>query len=1226
MAIHDAPQIEIHLLGEIQVTVGGALLGGKRYAKVLALLAYLAVESGRRHSREALADLLWPALGADEARTNLRQALYYLRRAFGNNNFLVTDRTSVGVSEGSYWLDLEAFLAAENSCPHCTAGQPPCSSCLNAMARRMTLYRGDFLAGLTVEEVPAFEEWRAKQREWLHCEALGLLERLRAGHEQRGELEQALTYARRYTLLEPWDEEGQRQLMALLARNGQKGAALAQYESCREILARDLGLEPEAATYSLMERIRNDGLLPSPQKPVSATVRANRRQATIVCGRFIIRGENDPEIIAEQLRTPRQLCSRLMQRHGGQLAQTHGGSFFVYFGYPIASESAAVQAVRASLQLVQEAGVGLCIGIHTGVIVTGNDPALPDTAGVASNIASRLCDAAEPEGVVISESTRRLIEGFFHVENPHDTDASPVSQIYRVVGQTDANSRLDVRQRLTPLVGRRAELARLRQLWKESKKGPGQFILIRGEPGIGKSRLIRALRDGVANEPCTVRELHCFPEYLHSPLRPVVVLLETVFQLLPTDPPAVRRDKIRSYLAEQYPAILSETLPVVAALLDAADDDAPGLPPQSHKERTFQVLHQLLGALAARQPLLLIVEDLHWVDPSSLELLQRLASEPIAAPVLTVCSARPEFQAAGLSDETTVELGPLSDTNVSQLVDGLGIPLDEDARQRIVSKAEGVPLFAEEMALMKASTASDAEIPATLQYLLLARLDALQEARHTAQLAATIGRRFDRALLERVATDEPVALDSALRILREERIITPVDKDGSVFEFRHGLIQEAAYRSQTREDRRRAHHRIAEALECHFPQHAAQQPDQLARHFADAGAAAQALPRWLAAGRRALRASANAEAADHLRNGLALLKQLPADDKRREWELNLLLPLGQALLTLHGYGSAEAAAVYERAFALCHEQMPDRQRFEVLWGRWMVSSSREDSNFSVSEELASELLDAALASKDTNLLSYAHSANANIALWRGEFERACYSAETALASPINPLHPPLDGYDPHVSSLAHLSWARSRQGRIQEAREASERSIALAQTLEHADSLCFALIHAALLHSFLHDKSLAVDHAEQALIIADRYRLALWQSASRMVLGWAQAIDGDARGIERIQASAARAQDVMPSVMGAFLYALAEAYGFLDESSAQLKTIDVALETTAKVGDQLHQADLYRLRGEALFRLGHHEQADVAFDTALRIAKQQGAHAIARRIKDVLESLTTDRV
>src|SRR5690554_3980509 len=390
MASQSAPKIEIYLLGEMQVTIGGASLSGKRYAKVLALLAYLAVEAGRRHSREALADLLWPALGADEARTNLRQALYYLRRALGDTNFLRADRTTVGVSEDSYWLDLRAFLETDNTCPDCTADQPPCSACLQTMARRMTLYRGEFLAGLTVEEVPEFEEWRGKQRERLHCEALGLLERLRAGHEQRGELEQALTYARRYTLLEPWDEEGQRQLMALLARNGQKGAALAQYESCREILARDLGLEPEAATYSLMERIRNDGLLPSPQKPVSATVRANRRQATIVCGRFIIRGENDPEIIAEQLRTPRQLCSRLMQRHGGQLAQTHGGSFFVYFGYPIASESAAIQAVRASLQLVQEAGVGLCIGIHTGVIVTGNDPALPDTAGVASNIAARL--------------------------------------------------------------------------------------------------------------------------------------------------------------------------------------------------------------------------------------------------------------------------------------------------------------------------------------------------------------------------------------------------------------------------------------------------------------------------------------------------------------------------------------------------------------------------------------------------------------------------------------------------------------------------------------------------------------------------------------------------------------------------------------------------------------------------------------------------------------------
>lgn len=411
-----------------------------------------------------------------------------------------------------------------------------------------------------------------------------------------------------------------------------------------------------------------------------------------------------------------------------------------------------------------------------------------------------------------------------------------------------------------------------------------------------------------------------------------------------------------------------------------------------------------------------------------------------------------------------------------------------------------------------------------------------------------------------------------------------------------------------------AHRRVAEALQHHFPQRATHQPEQVARHFTAAAAPAEALPWWLAAGRRALHASANSEAVDHLRNGLALLEQLPADEQRHGQELDLLLPLGQALLTLRGYGSAEAAAVYERAFALCRDQASGRQHFETLWGRWMVSSSREDCNFSVSAELAAELLRVAQASKDVTLMSYAHAANANIALWRGQLEQACHCAEAALASPSAPHPAALDGHDPHVASLSHLSWARSRQGRTQEARNASTRSITLAETLDHPDSLCFALVHAALLHCFLRDPSLAADCAEQALAVADRYRLALWKSASSMVLGWVQVFNGDARGIERIKISASGARNVMPGVLVAFLHALAEAYGFIGESRAQLRIIEDALITAGNVGEQLHQADLYRLKGEALIRLGHHEEARAALNAAQRLAAEQGANAISLRI------------
>lgn len=1232
------PRLQLHLLGDMQVTLDGAPLAGKLYGKVLALLAYLAVEASRNHTREQLADLLWPAMTAEAARTNLRQAVYYLRRALSAGTddtpgFLIANRDTINFSPNSpCWLDIQEFTAPLPDCLVCATDQArsPCAGCIDIMERRASLYRDEFLTGLILEEAPEFDEWRDGKRESLHREMLALLERLRQHQRQRAP-RRALVHAQRYTDLAPWDEEGHRQLMQLLAESGQRGAALTQYETCRALLSRELGVEPGASTQALAERIRNDapdttpaGRIHSASTP-AVSANSERRQATVLCCSFALSGNEDSEEIMERLRWPHQRCTELAHSHGGHIVQAHGGIILAYFGFPSAFEDAAQHAVHAALAIMDELSpqTALRIGVHTGIIITDSGSALPDTAGIASTIAQRLCDKAAANEVVISDATRSLVQGYFQLQALHQQTSGEASQrqsAYKVIRRTRAKTRLDAASRLSALVGRQAELALLHALWNEAIEDGGRLLLVRGDAGLGKSRLIRTLRDTLAETACTIRELHCFPEYSQTPLYPVIALLGSLSGFTPDDPSAIRLHKLSAHLARHHPALHDEAMALLAPLLSKNPEDTSPSPWQQQKQRILSILLELVDSAATRQPLLILMEDLHWMDPSSLELLERFARIRTKKPVLMLLTARNGFQPPWIGAEASLELPPLSDADIAQLIAGVDSSLPAETIRRITARADGVPLFAEEMALLAAEPSAVDKIPATLHFLLLARLDLLKEARHIAQLAATVGREFDRELLERIAEVDSHSLDEAMNGLLDAHLITASPASATDFRFRHGLIQEAAYHSQTRSDRQAAHRRIAEALTTHFPRRATRQPERIAHHFTQAGAAAEAIPWWLAAGRRALRTFAYPEAVNHLRSGLALIRQRPPDDERGALELDFLLPLGQALLALRGYGSAEAAAVYDRAFELCRDLAPDLRRFEVLWGLWMVSSSRQNSSFSTSTRLAQELLHNARKSKDGELLAYAHSANANVSLWRGEIGSACRYAEIVIASsPKTKRLDRLGGHDPRVSSLGHLSWARFYQGQHRKALAASRRSIEVAQQLSDPDSTCFALVYAGELRRFMHDAPGTIRYAQEALALANQYQLALWQGGSAMQLGWARAFAGDAAGIEQITASAAAMTEVMPGVLVSFLHALAEAHGFLEQREAQLDAVEKALRAAASTDEHFHKAELYRIKGESLARLDRPGEALEAFHEAKRIAHEQGAQAIALRASTAMD-------
>jgi tetratricopeptide (TPR) repeat protein len=321
------------------------------------------------------------------------------------------------------------------------------------------------------------------------------------------------------------------------------------------------------------------------------------------------------------------------------------------------------------------------------------------------------------------------------------------------------------------------------------------------------------------------------------------------------------------------------------------------------------------------------------------------------------------------------------------------------------------------------------------------------------------------------------------------------------------------------------------------------------------------------------------------------------------------------MLRLRGYGSAEAAAVYDRAFALCREGEATTDRFEALWGLWMVSSSRTESGFAASAALSRELLTAAEDAGQPFLHSYATSAAANIALWQGRLEDACRYAEAAVAGHVEPQRGDrrLDGHDPRVAGYAYTSWARFAQGRVRDATEASARSVALARTLDHPDSLCFALVHAATLRRFMRDAAAAMELAQEAMALASRYDLPLWQGAGALVTGWALAYNGDANSLEILSASVGGVRRVMPGILVAFLHPLAEVYGFLGDTEAQLRTVDEALAAAARLDEHFHLPDLLRLRGEGLARLERTVEAAAALAEAMRVAEAQGAHAFQLR-------------
>ena len=843
---------------------------------------------------------------------------------------------------------------------------------------------------------------------------------------------------------------------------------------------------------------------------------AQRRQLTVLFCDLVdstpLARQLDPEDYREVVRAYQTACADVIQRFDGTIAQYLGDGLLVYFGYPQAHEDDAQRAVRAGLEILDamaplkarlaaDKGLRLAVrlGIHTGLVVVGamgtggrqESLALGDTP----NIAARLQGLAAPDTVVISDATWRLVQGYFACDDlgsqPLKGVETPV-QAYRVLGTSGAQSRLDVvsPRGLTPLVGRETEVAVLRERWAQARDGLGQVVVLSGEAGIGKSRLVMALKEHVAGEPHTRWECRCSPYFQDSALYPLIDRSQRALQFGRDESPETKLQKLEVAL-ERYGLAQPETVALWAALLSVplADPYPPlNLTPQRQKQQTLEAIVALLLALAAEQPVLFIIEDVHWIDPSTLEFLTLLIDQGPTARLLTLLTCRPEFHTpwgfrAHLTPLTLTRLPRPQVAQMSVRVAG-GKALPPEVVEQIVAKTDGVPLFVEELTktVLESGLLREGEeryeltgplpplaIPATLHDSLMARLDRLATVKDVAQLGATIGRTFAYELLQAVSPLDDATLQHSLRQLVEAELVYQRGvPPQATYTFKHALIQDAAYQSLLRSTRQQYHQRIAQVLAEQFPETVETQPELLAHHYTEAGLSALAVVYWQRAGKRASERSAYVEAISHLRKGLAVLQMLPDTPARLQQELALQTTLGPALIATKGYGAPEVAQAYTRARELCQQMGETPDVFPVLRGLWVFHEARAE--LQVARELAEQLLVLAQRLQDPVHLIEAYRALGNTLFWLGEFAPARGHLEQGIALYDFQQHRALAflyGTDPAVMCLSYAAWALWLLGYPDQARRRSAEALTLAQELSHSPSLAVALAWAALSPSVL---------------------------------------------------------------------------------------------------------------------------------------------------------------
>jgi len=1012
----------------------------------------------------------------------------------------------------------------------------------------------------------------------------------------------------------------------------------------------------------LLRAIRELGGIPPTSPKLSSSQQkiqepAERRQVTVLfsdlVGSTALSARMDPEDLREVISAYQKSVAETVRRFGGFVAKYMGDGVLVYFGYPEAHEDDAERAVRAGLELIAavialktRASLQTRVGIATGLVVVGDligsgEAQERGIVGETPNLAARLQGIAEPNMVVIAEGTRRLLGNLFELEDLGAKDlkgiAGPV-RAWAALRPSTVESRFEALHAsgLTALVGREEDTELLLRRWSRAKNGEGQVVLLSGEAGIGKSRLTAALLESVAGEPHTRLRYFCSPLRTDSAFYPIISQMERAAGLLHDDTPQQKLDKLDALLTQTSTSMQDAAL--IAELLSLPNDGRRPtleLTPQQRRQKTLEALTAQMEALSRQSPVLMIFEDAHWADPTSLEAFGLVVDRIRTLRGLLLVTFRPEFELPwiGQPHVTALTINRLTERDVSAMIDRIvgNKRLPASIRQDISERTDGIPLFVEEMtkAVLEAEAEGTAErvaaavpspalaVPASLHASLMARLDRLGPAKEVAQIGAAIGREFSHALLAAVAGKPEAELGSTLeRLMAAGLLFRQGVPPHATYLFKHALVQDTAYGTLLREPRRALHARIAETLESQFTE---TQPELLAHHCTEAGLIEKAAGLWGKAGQRSLERSALVEAAEQLTRALSQIAALPRTPTLRREEIKLQVALIAPLIHVRGYAAPEVKAAAERARLLIEqaEALGERPEdplllFSVLYTFW--ASSYVGFNGDVIRELAAQFLALAQKHGATILLVVGHRLMGSSLLHTGNIAqgRAHYDQSIAFYDPIE--HRPLAtrfGHDNRVAALAFRALAHWVLGYPEAANADIQQALNYAREIGQAATLMVALSCTCWTHIPCGNYGAATRQIEEALALADEKAAPFWKALGMMSQGWLFALDGKCADAVHTLTSGIIAYRSTGATLLLPLYLshLAKAHAELGQFDDAWRSIGEAMTAVETTKERWCEAEIHRIAGEIALRAPKADAAEAQayFERALQTARQQKA-------------------
>jgi class 3 adenylate cyclase/tetratricopeptide (TPR) repeat protein len=974
-------------------------------------------------------------------------------------------------------------------------------------------------------------------------------------------------------------------------------------------------------------------------------------------GSTALSGRLDPEDMWGVIASYHACIAEAVGRHNGMIARYMDDGVLAYFGYPRAQEDDAEQAVRAALVLVDavanlqtniNAALQVRIGIATGTVIVSEllideTPAEQAVVGATPNLAARLQTLAEPWAVLICPQTRRLTGGHFDYR---DLGAlalkgwtEPV-QVWQVLRASGVESRFAAMHKTTlpPLFGREEEIELLLRRWRHATQGEGRVVLLTGEPGIGKSHIALAFGERLQSEPHVALRYFCSAHHTNSALFPFIGQIERAAGFERSDSPTQKLSKLDALVAQSTAD--PEHVAVLASLFALpASDGLHELSPRRRKEKTLAALLARLDWLAAEQPVFMIFEDIHWIDPTSLELLAAIVEHVPQLRVLLLITARSEFTVPWPSypHMTTIPLTRLGRREGAALVERVtsGKKLPKEVMDEILARTDGVPLFIEELTktVLESGLLQERDgqyvlerplpplaIPTTLHASLMARLDRLAPVREVAQIGAVAGREFHYELLHAVAGLPRERLEEAVdQLVRSELIFRRGESPHAVYTFKHTLVRDAAYAGLLKSRRVYLHAAIASALEQQFADIAQTQPETLAHHLTEAGLIEKAIGYWLQAGKNAALRSANLEAIAHLQRGIELTGRLPGGENMERSELDLQLLLGPCLIATHGPAASEAVETFARARELCERLGEPPEYLQVLF--WQATASVVRGELPQALEAIEGLPSAAEAHGNRPALINGIRGRGMILMFMGRIVEAREALERAIelfntSEEADKLAARAAGQDAGVSTLVLMAWVFWILGQVDEAVARMGAALERADAIQHAHTHAYAWYYASVLHAVRGEPAVAQSYAERCLAISEQHGFRQWLGLARGIQGVCAAVlDASTGRLDEVKAALDEYQRAGYQLgLTAQIVLLCPALLLRNEPEAALELIDHGLAIVSRNNERFFEAELYRLKARALLMRGTpNAEVESLLDQALRTAHSQQARSLELR-------------